>query len=170
MKKLTLRLCALLSAVLLSIMALLAGALIVPALLGYREMAVLSGSMEPTVPVGSIVYVRPLPGEKLAPGDICTYCMADGETFVTHRVVSLDRQKQTLITKGDANNTADGEIAFANVYGKAMFHLPWLGLLVMGVRTPRGILAVTGLLAAIFLLNLIPAWLEAGPQASASSQ
>ena len=131
-------------------------------LLGYREMAVLSGSMEPAIPVGSIVCVKPTEASQLQAGDVCTYLLPDGSTYVTHRVLSVDSEARTLVTQGDANDAPDGEIAFSQVFGRAAFHLPLLGYLTTGIKTPTGIFAACGLVILIILLNFVPAIIAAG--------
>lgn len=159
------KICNILSTLVLLMLAAVAAVILVPMLMGYKEMAVLSGSMEPTIPVGSIVYVKPLDDASLLePGDICTYTMADGETMVTHRVVSVDPESQTLITKGDANEAEDGAISFGQVFGETQFHLPYLGYIAINAKTPTGILAVCGVLVVVILLNFIPAIIDAGEE------
>lgn len=159
------KICNILSTLVLLVLAAVAAVILVPMLMGYKEMAVLSGSMEPTIPVGSIVYVKPLDDASLLePGDICTYTMADGETMVTHRVVSVDPDSQTLITKGDANDVEDGAISFDQVFGETQFHLPYLGYIAINAKTPTGIIAVCGVLVGVILLNFIPAIIDAGEE------
>ena len=121
------KICNFLSTIVLVVLLAAAAVILVPMLLGYKEMAVLSGSMEPTIPVGSLVYVKPVEVSELKTGDVCTYYLSDGETFVTHRVMSIDPDAQTLVTQGDANEDPDGDIQFSQVYGRADFHLPYLG-------------------------------------------
>lgn len=75
--------------------------LILP-LWGIRVNVVLSGSMEPAIPTGGIVFTDT---RQTAPctGDIITYRL--GETTVTHRVVRTE--KGSYITRGDANDGED---------------------------------------------------------------
>lgn len=54
-------------------------------LLGWIPLAVLSGSMEPQYPVGSLIFVRPVAAEDVKLGDPITFYMADGRTLATHR-------------------------------------------------------------------------------------
>lgn len=159
------KICNVLSTVVLLLLAAVAAVIMIPMLMGFKEMAVLSGSMEPTIPVGSIVYVKTVDDPAtLQPGDICTYTLADGETMVTHRVVSVDPDSQTLVTKGDANETDDGDINFAQVFGKTQFHLPYLGYIAINAKTPVGIMTVCGVLVVVLLLNFIPAIIDAGEE------
>lgn len=76
--------------------------LLFPGLFGIRPYVVYSGSMEPEIQTGAVVFTKV---EKLSPekGDIITFRNRD--TVITHRVVK--KQNGTWITKGDANKTAD---------------------------------------------------------------
>ncbi|OUQ42528.1 signal peptidase I [Gemmiger sp. An120] len=159
------KICNFLSTVVLLLLAAVAAIILVPMLLGYKEMAVLTGSMEPNIPVGSLIYVKPLDDPAvLQPGDVCTYLLKDGETMVTHRVVSVDPETSTLITKGDANEVEDGPVAFSQVFGETKFHLPYLGYIAMNIKTPTGIMVVCGVLVVVILLNFIPAIIDAGEE------
>lgn len=159
------KICNFLSTVVLILLMVVAAVILVPMILGFKEMAVLSGSMEPTIPVGSIVYVKPLDDPSvLEPGDVCTYTLSDGKTMVTHRVVSIDPDNQTLVTQGDANDVDDGDINFTQVFGEAQFHLPYVGYIAINIKTPIGIMAVCGVLVLVILLNFIPAIIDAGEE------
>ena len=150
--------CNILSTIILVVLLAAAAVILVPMLLGYKEMAVL---MEPTIPVGSLVYVKPVEASELKTGDVCTYYLSDGETFVTHRVMSIDADAQTLVTQGDANEDPDGDIQFSQVYGRADFHLPYLGIAIQNIRTPVGIMSICGVVMLVILLNFIPAIIDA---------
>ena len=148
--------CNILSTLLLIALVLLAGVVLVPRVMGYQEMAVLSGSMEPNIHVGSVVFVDDdVDPATLEAGDVVTYYMNE-DTFVTHRVQSIDTASQTLVTKGDNNNTDDGDISFSQVFGKAVFWLPYLGFLTIYMKTPVGIMAITVAVVLIILLNFLP--------------
>ena len=58
-----------------------------PLILGYHPVVVLSGSMEPAFPVGSIIYYKETPCDKIQAGEIITFHAGDGGSLVTHRVV-----------------------------------------------------------------------------------
>lgn len=45
----------------------------IPSLFGYMPYVVLSGSMEPVYPVGSLIYVAPVDANSLEPGDAITF-------------------------------------------------------------------------------------------------
>ncbi|OUN17394.1 signal peptidase I [Gemmiger sp. An87] len=158
------KVCNLLSTIILIVLLAASVVIFVPMLLGYKEMVVLSGSMEPAIPVGSLIYVKPVEAAELAVGDVCTYRLPDGETFVTHRVVSIDADAQTMVTQGDANEDPDLDIQFSQVYGRASFHLPYLGFVTQNIRTSVGIMTICGIVMLVILLNFVPAILDAADE------
>lgn len=76
-----------------------------PRLMGYQVYEVVSGSMEPAIPLGSAVYVREAKPSDIEIDDIIAF--HDGESIVTHRVVANRTTSGEFVTKGDANNTED---------------------------------------------------------------
>ena len=137
-------------------LALVAAALIVPKLLGFDQFAVLSGSMEPNIHVGAIVYDKEVEPESLEVDDVITYQLS-GNTMVTHRIVAIDAEAGTVTTKGDANETEDGSpVSFENIVGKYAFNIPFLGYISIYAKTPLGIGAICGILIVIILLNFLP--------------
>ena len=121
------KICNILSTILLLFMLIVAGLLIVPPIMGYQSLAVLSGSMEPNIGVGAIAYVAETDPAGLEVGDVITYRIS-GDTFVTHRIVEIDTTAQSVITKGDANDVVDGSpVAFNQIVGRVDFHVPLLG-------------------------------------------
>lgn len=147
--------CNILSTIILVVLLALAAVLIVPVILGYTELAVLTGSMQPTIPVGSLIYVKEVEPSTLQVGDVVTYQL-EGDTMVTHRVVEVNPDEGYLVTQGDANEDPDGQITFDRIVGKMDFHLPYLGYISMNIRTKTGIFAICGTLIAIILLTFIP--------------
>lgn len=149
------RICNIISALLAVVLLALASVLIIPYFMGYTELAVLTGSMQPTLPVGTLIYVKETDPAQLDVGDVVTYRL-DGDTMVTHRVIEIDPEAQTLITQGDANEDPDGEITFDRIVGKMDFSIPYLGYISMNIRTPMGIVSICGVLVVIILLTFIP--------------
>jgi signal peptidase I len=107
---------------------------------GLQLMAVMSGSMEPTIPVGGIVGVRPVAATDLQVGNVITFAtQANPDVLVTHRIVNLEtRDGQTMVTtKGDANDSVDAMAAPADhAVGRVDFSLPWLGYLMVWLASP----------------------------------
>lgn len=149
------KICNVISGLLAVVLLALAGVLIVPYLMGYTELAVLTGSMQPTLPVGTLIYVKEVEPETLQVGDVVTYRL-DSDTMVTHRVVEIDPDAQTLTTQGDANADPDGAITFDRLVGKMDFYIPYLGYISLNIRTPIGIMSICGALIFIILLAFIP--------------
>lgn len=149
------KVCGVLSTLILLVLLALAVALVVPVLMGCTELAVLTGSMQPALPVGSLIYIKEADPAQLQVGDVITYRL-EGDTMVTHRVVENLPEEGYLITQGDANQEPDGQITYDRVQGKMVFHLPWLGYISMNIRTKTGIFAVCGTLVVIILLTFLP--------------
>jgi len=77
----------------------------VPRLMGFDLYNIVSGSMEPTIPVNAAVYVQKVDPSKLETGNIIAFRM--DEDVVVHRVTKNDTEAKELHTKGDANDTED---------------------------------------------------------------
>ena len=149
------KICNVISALLAVVLLALASVLIVPYFMGYTELAVLTGSMQPTLPVGTLIYVKETDPAQLEVGDVVTYRL-DGDTMVTHRVIEMNPEAETLVTQGDANADPDGEITFDRIVGKMDFSIPYLGYISLNIRTPIGIVSICGVLVLIILLTFIP--------------
>lgn len=154
------KICSALSTLIIIMFAAIAAVLVLPILFGCKSMAVVSGSMEPGIPVGSIVVVRHTNPDTLEVGDVISYRLS-GNTMVTHRVAAIDAENQELITKGDANEVEDANpVAYSSVVGKKLFHVPLLGYLSIYIKTPLGIVGVCGVLIILILLNFLPSIFE----------
>lgn len=114
---------------------------------GIYPYIVLSGSMEPAISTGSLVFVqtREL---FIETGDVILYETDAGN--VTHRVAEYTAGQ--YITKGDANKTHDpAPVKEEQIKGKVIFDIPGLGYGVLFLRTPQGIC----LLLLILFLSII---------------
>jgi signal peptidase len=136
--------------------------------LGYRSLVIKSGSMTPTIGVGSIVVsvsVHPL---QVKPGAIVTFRdLALGQQLVTHRVVQMhqDGQIVAFVTKGDANHTTEHwTVPVTGTIGREVLVVPdvgrWMTTLNLPLARVIEILATT-LLLAFLLLRWI--WFTPGP-------
>ena len=120
---------------LLSLAVIMVGAItvlvVLPRLTHSSALTVLTGSMTPEIPVGSVVVVRPVDTHSLKAGDIATYQVAPGkDSYITHRIVKINNMKDpaTFIFKGDANRGRDLEPVQAGaIRGEVWFHVPYLG-------------------------------------------
>lgn len=159
------RICNFFMSALILALAILAGILILPRVFGYQSLAVLSGSMEPKMKVGSIVLAKETDVKDIAIGDVITYRLSE-HTMVTHRVTGIDKEKKEFTTKGDANNSEDVEaVPFRNVVGKVTCCIPMIGYLSIYAKTPLGIAAICGVLAILILLIYLPEIFAEGSEA-----
>lgn len=124
---------------------------LLPQTAGCSPRVVISGSMEPAVPVGSIAYTsRWIGPESVKEGDIIAYGLSE-EVSVLHRVMQKDQNSRTWITKGDANEVSDlAAVSYGQYLGKMIFSLPYLGYLVEALKW-RGVW-MTAVAAGIFLI------------------
>lgn len=98
----------------------------VPRLFGWESANIISGSMEPAIPVGSLVIAGTEDCESIEVGDIIMY--RSGNTPITHRVVWNDTENRKIHTKGDANLQEDMyPVSYNLVIGKVLVHVPYLG-------------------------------------------
>ena len=121
----------------------------------YKIMTVLSGSMEPTIKMGSVVIMKPSEDYKI--GDIITFQKtARAKNPITHRIVEMEviEGNPVYITKGDANEDPDSGRVYKNqIIGKVLFSIPFLGYAVDFVRKPIGFILVIVVPGAIIILD-----------------
>ncbi len=145
----------------LVISALLCALLVIPNLVGISLYTVMTGSMEPAIPVSSLVFVEPTTPATLQEGDVVTYRGRLSEqdvstSVITHRVVSNDPQTEELETKGDANNGVDiRPVPYGDVIGKVVFSVPFLGAVGTGLSTWMGKVSLIALVIGGLLLSLV---------------
>lgn len=126
-------------------------------LIGIYPYAVLSGSMEPTYPTGSLIYVKEVPADDIEVGDAITFVMDENLTVATHRVVEIDEENQHFITKGDANEYIDAApVHFKNLIGTPVFSIAKLGYLTNYIQNPPGKYFAIAIAAIILLLAFLP--------------
>ena len=101
--------------------------------IGISVDMVLSGSMEPKIRTGGLVFTDTSRKDPQI-GDIITYSLND--SFVTHRVIR--REGSILITKGDANDGEDlAPVSAEQVLGTVIFTIPFLGYMAAFMKTKR---------------------------------
>lgn len=128
-------------------------AIAAPLVMGYHPVVVLSGSMEPTYHVGSVIYYKATPFEQINVGDPITFVGAEGGAMVTHRVIEKDESARAFGTEGDANDGRDpGMVPYTNVVGKASkISIPYGGYFVNYGKQPF----VIGIMVAILLAGTV---------------
>lgn len=123
------RIVSIFSTAVIAVSVLLAATATVPRLFGLVPYGIVSGSMEPTIPVGSLAFVDI--GDR-SPEVRDVVAFRAGDQVVTHRVidVSLDG----YVTKGDANETRDPNVLQGSqVLGVYRTHVPVLGFLFLSL-------------------------------------
>ena len=126
-------------------------------LIGFTPYAVLSGSMEPTYHVGSLIYVKDIPASEVQVGDPITFVLDENLTVATHRVVEIDADNQHFITKGDANEFIDAKpVHFNNLIGVPKASVPGLGYLANYIQHPPGKYFAIAIAAILLLLAFLP--------------
>lgn len=146
-----------------------------PSVMGYQLKSVLSGSMEPTFKTGSIIAItQDIDSEQLVADDVITFKI-DEQNLVTHRIVEVIKQNDTVVyvTKGDNNDAVDSaHVLPQNIVGKYTgFTVPYAGYLINATNSKLGlvlILIVPGVLLLIYALMTIwqaITYLERKPEA-----
>lgn len=116
--------------------------------LGCRAEIVLSGSMEPAINAGGLIFTRPISPEEIKAGDILTYVSTSGRETICHRVVSVEENPLRFITRGDANKSSDpSPVSPAQVIGLVCLQVPYLGYVLRFVRSPLILLGIIALFA-----------------------
>ncbi|MDQ3945170.1 MAG: signal peptidase I, partial [Actinomycetota bacterium] len=123
----------------------------------YRTLTVLSASMRPTLPEGSVIVVTPLPLGKVRVGDVITYHIpVDDRRVVSHRVVEVVEggHHPVVRTKGDANPAPDPWLARLDTEPawRVRAAVPKLGYLIQSLRRPPLASLATGLVPALLAL------------------
>ena len=123
----------------------------------FKVKVVKSGSMEPTIPTGGIVVIRPEGAYEV--GDVVTFGK-DTKTQIptTHRVVAIDGDGplRTFATKGDANEEADPvSTRLSDISGKVILTLPYLGYILDFAKKPLGFALLVGVPAVVIILDEI---------------
>lgn len=129
----------------------------VPRLFGYQIYNVISPSMTPAIPMGSLIYTSEVVPEEVAEDDVIAfYSGRDLGAIITHRVVQNKVVSGEIITKGDANDIADAEaVTYDQVLGIVVLHVPYIGNVFAVLTTIYGKIAIGCLIAFSVLLHLV---------------
>ena len=149
------------SSILVALVVLLALLLVGARLFGLQVYTVLSGSMEPTYHVGSLIYVKKTAAEDIEAGDVITFLVSE-DTIATHRVTAVgpDEEDPNVLrfqTKGDANDNVDASLIHEkNVIGEPVFTIPYLGYVANYIQHPSGLYVAISAGAVLLLLVFLP--------------
>ncbi len=150
-----------LGGILVAVVLLLAVALVGVRLVGLKPFVVLSGSMEPVYPVGSLIYVKSVDYKQLKVGDDITYMLSE-DTVATHRIIEvlIDEEDPNTIryfTQGVANAVPDAtSVHYKNIIGSPVFSIPYLGYVSNYIQNPPGMYIAIAAGAILILLVFLP--------------
>jgi len=113
---------------------------------GIGAATVLSGSMEPEMSKGDLIFVKKT--DDIAVDDIVVY--DNGSELIVHRVIKIEDDMVT--TQGDANPSADAPINIKYIKGEIVFTVPFVGKIIDFIKTPVGTIIILAL--AIALLEI----------------
>jgi signal peptidase len=129
---------------------------LVPAVTRSTPYTILTSSMEPGLPPGTLVIVKPVEPVDIKIGTVITYQLDSGEpAVVTHRVIeiqgpNLPGADPSFITKGDANSAPDAKpVTAVQLRGEVWYSVPligWVNNIVNGDLRAVVIPVVAGLL------------------------
>jgi signal peptidase len=129
-----------------------------PKIFGYEMMNVLSGSMEPSIHTGSVIFIKAVePTDGLVAGDVITFKSSDDPNIIiTHRITEVQKQGDNVryVTKGDANDSKDpSPVPIANVVGKfADVTIPFLGYVLTFIKSKAGIVTFMIIPGALLII------------------
>ncbi|MEO8274103.1 MAG: signal peptidase I [Chloroflexota bacterium] len=126
---------------------------------GWQLQAVLSGSMSPTYPVGSLLVVSQIDASQVEAGMALVFeDPLEPGRIVTHRVIGpVPADASTFRTRGDANAAADpAPVPARLVRGRVLWSVSGLGSVLEWLRWPNGFVLFVG------VPGLILAGLELG--------
>ncbi len=120
-----------------------------------KFLTVLSGSMEPTIKMGSVVLIKPADNYKI--GDVITFGeISKIKTPTTHRIYEMKVQgsQPVYIIKGDANNGSDiSEITNKDILGIVLFSGRYLGYAVDFAKKPLGFALIIIIPAIVIIFD-----------------
>ena len=124
---------------------------------GERKLLVVqSGSMEPTLKIGSVVLIQKK--DTYSNGEIITFRGKNANDTTTHRIIKseLVNGREIFATKGDANQGEDREeVTTENILGKTVLVIPYLGFAVSFTKTQLGFIVLVVIPAVIIVFSEI---------------
>ncbi|MFC7446750.1 signal peptidase I [Rhodococcus daqingensis] len=140
---------------LLVVLAILALTIVIPRLTGSTPYTVLTGSMRPTYPPGTLIVVKPEDPAALVAGDAITFQKESGNPeVVTHRIIMVRQNSQgetTFVTQGDANPSPDNPIVPEQVRGKVWYSVPYMGYVNSLITGKQRALMITIVVGGLFV-------------------
>ena len=153
-KKMLPSLCNLLGNLILLLVIVSCLPLTVPRLFGYEIYEIVSGSMEPEIPVGSVIYVKNVQPEDIEEEDVIAFW--SGSSVIAHRVMQNKVVEGEFVTKGDANAAEDLKaVSYSELIGRIEYHFPVVGRLMAVYTSNVGKIYVILFAACGVMLNML---------------
>lgn len=135
-------------------------AVLLPRIVGGQAYTILTGSMRPAMPPGTLVVSRPADPNDLRMGDVITFQLKSGQPEVaTHRIVGIGttmKGERLFTTRGDANDANDvAPVRAVQIRGERWYYVPYVGYLnsfLTGDQRAIGRLVGAGLLGGYALV------------------
>ena len=128
-----------------------------PRLAGYQVYGILSESMEPVLPSGSIIYAKTVDPSEIQVNDIIVYPYSSAsDLVVAHRVIEIQSEEEQFVTKGDANTNEDSNpILYDAVLGKVVLCIPIIGNIFQSFQTVEGKIFIVLIFIVVFLMWIV---------------
>ena len=154
--------CSALGTILLIILILGCIPLTVPRAMGYELYTVITGSMEPNVPVGSLVFVKDVDPVEVQEKDVIAfYGGKDSNAIITHRVVENRVFMGDFITKGDANSDNDmNPVDYEELIGRVELSVPYVGTVAQFLTSLEGKITAASIIGLAVVLNILGSVLD----------
>ena len=137
--------------------ALLVAFAILPGMIGYHPVVVVSGSMEPALGIGDVAVTKAVDPHTLEVDDVITFRTRSGLT--THRIIDIEQTESGRLfrTKGDSNSSPDVDpVTEARIVAKVAYSLPKVGYLIAFADSTDGMM----FLIIVPTVVLIMMWLR----------
>jgi signal peptidase len=132
-----------------------------PGVFGYQSLTVVSGSMVPTLGVGSVVIDDVIAPADARPGDIVTFKDPLRPRQLTHRLQKVRVKGDTfyMTTLGDANDVPEHwSVPRTGHIGRVVAHLPKLGYARAWLGSRYARLGAMGIVLLLGTLLLVDVW------------
>ncbi|GAA3598344.1 hypothetical protein GCM10022198_23260 [Klugiella xanthotipulae] len=138
-----------------ALIVLVTAIILVPRITGSTTYTILTNSMAPTLPPGTIIVTQPRDVASIRVGDVVTYQIESGQPeVITHRVVGISKDTRgevSFIMRGDNNSVNDPKpVIREQVMGVVLYSVPFVGLAINTV-TGNAKLWVPVAIAVVFI-------------------
>jgi signal peptidase len=137
------------------VLAVMVVAVILPKVTGATPLTVLTSSMEPGLPPGTLLIIEQVDTDDLVIGDVVTYQIESGQpAVVTHRLTAVTSSSdgdRTFTFQGDNNDSPDPPVIEDQIQGRLWYSLPWIGYLSTFINGPSRVWVLPVVAGAMIL-------------------